>query len=194
MSLPGFLSQGLVRDFARTPLTRFPGRFPIGQAGRRLRVSISLRFARPRYFGWLQEEPAAHPTRLRMSNPLRVFAPARSWHSGAHLPGLCVHLPPRPALPPTRKRSLDRRLCPTRVARIGLGADRSRPLRRIFQANKPPTRIQEKTRKRNAILRLVASAYRRANRNVLIGKLFRRASRLRCYQPDSCKGRLPRAG
>jgi hypothetical protein len=96
---PGFCpfqgsSQDLDRDFARSPLTRFPGRLRFESAGRRLRVSIGLRLARPRFSVGCRWRPATDPRISRTSHPLRVSAPTRSWHSGAHLTGLCVRLSP----------------------------------------------------------------------------------------------------
>jgi hypothetical protein len=96
---PGFCpfqgcSQDLDQGLARSPLTRFPGRLRFESAGRRLRVSIGLRLARPRFSVGCRWRPATDPRISRTSHPLRVSAPTRSWHSGAHLTGLCVRLSP----------------------------------------------------------------------------------------------------
>jgi hypothetical protein len=76
-------------DFADPPPTRFARPRTSTRRPPHLGVSISSRSARP-------------PTRAGWAgNRHRPSAPGRTEHSIARRPGYFIHLPPRPALPPT---------------------------------------------------------------------------------------------
>jgi hypothetical protein len=96
------LGEDLVRDSARTPLARFAGRFRIGLAKRRLRVSIGLRFARPWQF---RLAAGGDPQRIRGycgRATLIGFSHRLGPGIQAHIhpgyvftsrPGMCCHIP-----------------------------------------------------------------------------------------------------